>query len=83
VECDSIGSAKSRLSNAGFSPSVGAPIDSKCPAGTAAGTNPDGRTIKGGVVVINTSNGNGGKKDKPGLPPGLPGFPGNGKPPRR
>jgi membrane peptidoglycan carboxypeptidase len=83
VECDSIGSAKSRLSNAGFSPSVGAPTDSKCPAGTAAGTNPDGRTIKGGVVVINPSNGKGNKPGKPGQPPGLPGFPGTGKPPRR
>jgi membrane peptidoglycan carboxypeptidase len=83
VECDSIGAAKSRLSSAGFSPSVGAPIDSQCPVGTAAGTNPDGRTIKGGVVVINPSNGKGDKKKPPGQQPGLPGFPGPGRPPRR
>jgi membrane peptidoglycan carboxypeptidase len=82
VECDSMGDAKSRLSNAGFTPSVGAPVDSKCPAGTAAGTNPDGRTIKGGVVVINPSNGKGGKKNDPKLP-GLPGFPNGPGRPRR
>jgi membrane peptidoglycan carboxypeptidase len=81
VECDSIGDARSRLESAGFTPSVGAPIDSKCPAGTAAGTNPDGRTIKGGVVVINPSNG---KKDKPDPKfPDLPGFPPTGNGPGR
>jgi len=76
VTCDSIGDAKSRIAGAGFSPSVGAPIDSTCPAGTAAGTNPDGRTIKGGVVIINTSNGKGGKK--PGGPPSAPPTKGTG-----
>ncbi|WP_433385032.1 transglycosylase domain-containing protein [Actinoplanes sp. CA-142083] len=69
VECDSISSARSRLSGAGFSVSVGQDVDSKCPAGTAAGTNPSGRTIKGGVVVIEVSNGKGA------LPPGIPGLP--------
>ena len=83
VKCASIADARSRLSGAGFEPSVqGIQVDSECPAGTAAGTNPDGRTIKGGVVVIEVSNGKGGKKP-PGKPggPGLPEFP--GFPPRR
>ncbi|GIM90966.1 transglycosylase domain-containing protein [Paractinoplanes toevensis] len=69
VECDSISSARSRLDGAGFSVSVGHDVDSKCPAGTAAGTNPSGRTIKGGVVVIEVSNGKGAE---PTTPPGAP-----------
>jgi membrane peptidoglycan carboxypeptidase len=80
VECDSLSSARSRLADAGFSVSVGHDVDSKCPAGTAAGTNPSGRTIKGGVVVIEVSNGKGAEKEKPGLP-GFPGLP--TKPPGR
>jgi membrane peptidoglycan carboxypeptidase len=75
VTCDSIGSARSRLSGAGFSVSVSSvEVDSKCPAGTAAGTSPDGRTIKNGPVMIDVSNGKAEKKDddkkpKPGDPP--------------
>ncbi|MET0423775.1 MAG: transglycosylase domain-containing protein, partial [Actinoplanes sp.] len=65
VECDSIGSARSRLEGAGFSVSVGSTIDSKCPAGTAADTSPSGRTIKGGVVVIQPSNGKGATPETP------------------
>jgi beta-lactam-binding protein with PASTA domain len=57
VSCDSIGQAKDRLEGAGFDVSVGPTVDSSCPAGTAADTNPSGRTIKGGVVVIEVSNG--------------------------
>jgi membrane peptidoglycan carboxypeptidase len=72
VECDSISSARSRLDGAGFSVSLGQDVDSKCPAGTAAGTNPSGRTIKGGVVVIEVSNGKGAQQ--PPIP-GLPGIP--------
>ncbi|WP_169789798.1 transglycosylase domain-containing protein [Actinoplanes subtropicus] len=59
VSCDSIGDAKDRLEGAGFDVSVGNTVDSTCPAGTAADTNPSGRTIKGGVVVIEVSNGQG------------------------
>jgi membrane peptidoglycan carboxypeptidase len=69
VKCDTISSARSRLSGAGFSVSVGAQeVDSTCPAGTAAGTDPSGRTIKGGVVVIQVSNGKGAQPGKPGQP---------------
>jgi membrane peptidoglycan carboxypeptidase len=78
VECSSIGDAKSRLSGAGFEPYVvGGQVDSKCPAGQAAGTNPDGQSIKGGPVGIEVSNGKGGgDKPPPGSKPGPPNFPG-------
>ncbi|MFF5291453.1 transglycosylase domain-containing protein [Paractinoplanes globisporus] len=78
VECESIEAARSELENAGFDPSVGRDVDSKCPAGTAAGTNPPGRTIKGGVVEIEVSNGKGA------TPPTIPGIPTPPiRPPRR
>jgi hypothetical protein len=70
VECAPIGDARSRLRSAGFEVSVlSTPVDSRCPAGTAAGTSPSGRTIKGGAVMIEVSNGKGG-------PPGQPETPG-------
>jgi membrane peptidoglycan carboxypeptidase len=77
VTCDSIGDARSRLQSAGFTVSIGASIDSRCPAGTAAGTNPSGRTIKGGVVVIQPSNGKQQeqRRKQQGPTPGFPGFP--------
>jgi membrane peptidoglycan carboxypeptidase len=60
VHCDSVESAVSQLRDAGFEPSVeSVKVDSDCPADTAAGTNPSGRTIKGGVVVVEVSNGRG------------------------
>jgi membrane peptidoglycan carboxypeptidase len=86
VTCKSIDDAKSRLRDAGFTPSVGAPTDSSCPAGTAAGTSPDGRTIKGGFVLIQPSNGKGGGGNQPGGPTGpggVPGFPTKPTGPRR
>ena len=44
---------QSRLKGAGFEPVVvrATKVASACPAGTVAGTSPDGRTIKGGVVT--------------------------------
>jgi membrane peptidoglycan carboxypeptidase len=78
VECDPISSAQSRIDSAGFSAYVGQPVDSPCPAGTAAGTNPSGRTIKGGPVEIEVSNGKGAGG------PVIPGLPGTTTgPPRR
>jgi hypothetical protein len=61
VECQPIDTAVSRLKGAGFDVDVDrtSPIDSKCPAGTAAGTSPDGRTVKGGGVTVEVSNGKG------------------------
>ncbi|MCA2219583.1 penicillin-binding transpeptidase domain-containing protein, partial [Jidongwangia harbinensis] len=60
VNCKAIPAATSQLEGAGFDVSVQpGQVDSTCPAGTAAGTNPSGRTIKGGVVMIEVSNGKG------------------------
>ncbi|MFG2055320.1 penicillin-binding protein [Micromonospora sp. NPDC048930] len=83
VKCESIDTAKSRLRGAGFEPVVASsPIPSECPVGTAAGTSPDGRTIKGGVVTIEVSAGGGqpnGGNTTTSPPPGN----GPGRPPRR
>jgi membrane peptidoglycan carboxypeptidase len=78
VECDSMDDAMSRVRNAGFTASKGNPVDSKCPAGTAAGTSPDGQTIKGGFVQVQPSNGKGS-----GNPPGGPVIPGKPNGPGR
>ncbi|WFE51336.1 transglycosylase domain-containing protein [Micromonospora sp. WMMD1155] len=85
VKCISVEQAKSRLKGAGFEPVVSsAKVPSSCKAGEAAGTSPDGRTIKGGLVSIQVSSGSGapGNTDgTPGNPPGnQPGRPGNGRP---
>ncbi|MEU4425085.1 transglycosylase domain-containing protein [Actinoplanes sp. NPDC024001] len=70
VECDPLNRARNRVENAGFFVSIGEEVDSDCPAGTAAGTNPSGRTVKNGVVVIEVSNGKGGEPTDPGEPGG-------------
>ena len=57
VTCDSLDDARGRIEGAGFDASIGSPVESDCPAGTAAGTSPDRRTIKGGFVTINPSKG--------------------------
>ncbi|WBB78814.1 transglycosylase domain-containing protein [Micromonospora sp. WMMD882] len=58
VRCESVDTARSRLKGAGFQVTVSdIRINSNCPAGSVAGTSPDGRTIKGGVVTIQLSNG--------------------------
>ncbi|MFG2063450.1 penicillin-binding protein [Micromonospora sp. NPDC048871] len=82
VRCLSIDQAKSRLSGAGFTPVVSSSrVASDCPAGSAAGTSPEGRTIKGGIVMITVSAGGGGGNDddddgggngRPGRPPTRP-----------
>jgi beta-lactam-binding protein with PASTA domain len=60
VRCQPIVTAKSRVSGAGFVVEVDpSPVPSNCPFGTVAGTNPTGRTVKGGIVVIQISNGKG------------------------
>ncbi|SNT64939.1 Membrane carboxypeptidase (penicillin-binding protein) [Asanoa hainanensis] len=79
VECISVEAARSKLRNAGFVVDTDdTPIDSRCAAGEAAGTSPDGRTIKGGVVMIQISNGKGA-----GPGGGGPGGGGPGRPPGR
>jgi membrane peptidoglycan carboxypeptidase len=76
VTCDPLDSARSRVENAGFTVWIGTTeVDSTCPAGTAAGTDPPHRTVKNGVVVIAVSNG------KSASPPTAPGLPPATKPP--
>ncbi|GAB1694911.1 transglycosylase domain-containing protein [Krasilnikovia sp. M28-CT-15] len=87
VTCDSLSEARDRLNNAGFSPTIGADVDSKCPLGTAAGTNPPNRTIKGGAVEIMVSNGKAEQPPIAGTPPGqtppIINFPNGNKKPKR
>jgi membrane peptidoglycan carboxypeptidase len=66
VTCDTLSTAKDKISGAGFDPAIGPTVDSDCPAGTAAGTSEE-RTIKGGAVTIEISKGT---KNKPGTKPG-------------
>ena len=74
VTCATIAGARARIESAGFTASVGQEVESNCPKGTAAGTSPSGRTIKGGYVSIDISKGKAEEKpDKPKTP----------KPPRR
>ncbi|MBM0235404.1 penicillin-binding protein [Micromonospora sp. STR1_7] len=80
VKCQPVDTAKSRVKGAGFEPIVSeAKVASPCPVGTAAGTSPDGRTIKGGVVTIQVSSG-GGTPPGTNKPGGQPGGPGGGRP---
>jgi membrane peptidoglycan carboxypeptidase len=81
VKCKTIEDARSRLRSAGFEVFVDpVPINSSCPAGTVADTSPNGRTIKGGIVSIQLSNGKGGPQPG-GTPPPSRG-PGSRPPPR-
>jgi beta-lactam-binding protein with PASTA domain len=82
VTCDSIDDARNSLEDAGFSVYVGGEVDSTCPKGTVAETNPSNRTIKGGVVMISPSNG---RQNQPSTPAGQPAQPGGqpGQTPRR
>jgi membrane peptidoglycan carboxypeptidase len=83
VKCKSIDDARSRLRSAGFEVEVDRiPVNSSCPANTAAGTSPDGRTIKGGIVIIQVSNGKGAPQPGTSTPPGRRGG-GNIFPPPR
>jgi membrane peptidoglycan carboxypeptidase len=66
VRCDGVDDARDRLEDAGFTVSVGGQVESDCPAGTAAGTDPSDRTIKGGVVVIQVSSGRTAQPAQPG-----------------
>lgn len=76
VKCQSLEAAKNRIEGAGFDAVVSdVKVPSSCPPGTAAGTSPDGRTIKGGVVTIQVSSGGGTKPGTPGDQPTNPGRP--------
>jgi membrane peptidoglycan carboxypeptidase len=67
VRCRPVEEAKSRLRGAGFDPVVNSAQEpSNCPAGTVARTDPNGRTVKGGVVSIYVSSGPGAGVNPPG-----------------
>ncbi|MER7334509.1 MULTISPECIES: penicillin-binding protein [unclassified Micromonospora] len=81
VKCLDVAQAKSRIEAEGFEAVVSdSRVPSTCAPGKAAGTSPDGRTIKGGVVTIQISAGGGtttpgngtgnGQPTNPGRPPG-------------
>jgi membrane peptidoglycan carboxypeptidase len=82
VTCASVGDATARLTDAGFDPSTGATVDSTCPAGSVADTNPSGRTVKGGTVVLELSRGTDGRAAQTPPPPGRPTKPGRHGPRR-
>jgi membrane peptidoglycan carboxypeptidase len=69
VTCNALSDARNRLEDAGFSVWIGREVDSPCPAGTAAGTDPEGRTIKNGAVMIQVSNGKDAEPAVPGPTP--------------
>ncbi|MEU7802232.1 penicillin-binding protein [Micromonospora arborensis] len=80
VKCVSVEQARNRLKGASFEPVVSSTkIASPCKAGEAAGTSPEGRTIKGGVVTILVSNG-GGAAPPGNAPTGQPGGRPGGRP---
>ncbi|MEV1153788.1 transglycosylase domain-containing protein [Micromonospora chokoriensis] len=81
VKCISVDQAKSRLKGAGFEPVVSSTkVPSSCKAGDAAGTSPDGRTIKGGLVSIQVSSGSGAPGNTDGTPGNPPGNQPGGRP---
>ncbi|HEY8450979.1 MAG: transglycosylase domain-containing protein [Micromonosporaceae bacterium] len=58
VECLTVEQAQARLTQAGFDVSVERrPVDSACPPGRVAGTDPAGTTSRGAAVAILISNG--------------------------
>ncbi|MFY1687514.1 penicillin-binding protein [Plantactinospora sp. WMMB782] len=58
VTCRPVDEASTTLRNAGFKVEVDPNrVASNCPAGAVAGTDPSGRTVAGGVVMLRVSNG--------------------------
>ncbi len=58
VACIGVSEATAAIRGAGFRVEVArGTVPSACPAGTVAYTNPTGRTLRGGLVVISVSNG--------------------------
>lgn len=77
VTCQSVSAARSALDSAGFTVIVQRTrVNSTCPAGTVASTDPTGSTYKGSPVAIFISNGH---APTPTAPPTGP--PGPGQPP--
>lgn len=81
LRCRGVDEVRSILRGKGFTVEVdNNPIDSPCPAGTVASTEPDRWTVEDGYVLIHISNGKG---TQPTQEPGQPGQPGNGGGPGR
>jgi membrane peptidoglycan carboxypeptidase len=60
VKCNSVEQARNKLQRAGFEVDVGSQrVGSDCPVGTVAKTDPEGSTVKAGVVVLVLSGGPG------------------------
>jgi beta-lactam-binding protein with PASTA domain len=58
VTCQPVERAADALRDAGFAVRVAPePVDSPCPAGAVAATDPRDRAVRGGVVVIRVSRG--------------------------
>jgi membrane peptidoglycan carboxypeptidase len=76
VHCQSVDSAKAEIRAAGFSVDVASQqVQSDCPAGTVAKTDPSGDTARGSTVVIYISKGGGNPAP---APPGRGGGGGGG-----
>jgi len=72
VKCQPIDAAKAKLKAAGFEVDVApTPVPSECPPGTVGKTDPEGATVRGGIVVLYASSG-------PGNPAPVPPGPGPG-----
>ncbi|WP_233604409.1 transglycosylase domain-containing protein [Micromonospora sp. HM5-17] len=66
VTCRSVDDATAVLRGAGFRVEVDPnQVDSACPAGTVARTDPEGRTVAGGLVMLRLSNGQGAANAEP------------------
>ncbi|GID95879.1 transglycosylase domain-containing protein [Amorphoplanes digitatis] len=66
--CISVADAIAKVEGAGFTATPGTEVESDCPKGQAAGTEPSGRTIKNGFVSIQISKGKPGAKPGPSTP---------------
>jgi membrane peptidoglycan carboxypeptidase len=67
VECLTVEAAENRLEDAGFDVQIqDDPVDSDCPAGRVAGTDPSGEAFEGDTVQLEISNGSGDEDDDDG-----------------
>jgi membrane peptidoglycan carboxypeptidase len=84
VNCQTPDAAKATLAAAGFGTTIGSTqVNSDCPAGTVAKTDPSGTATAGGVITLILSNGNNGApvpnpSTGNGGPGGVGGGPGHG-----
>ncbi|WP_344081145.1 transglycosylase domain-containing protein [Luedemannella helvata] len=83
VTCRGVDDARSILRGRGFQVEVDSkPVDSSCPAGTVARTDPDGWTVENGYVLLYISNGKAPTRPTDGPGEGGQGGPGGPRGPR-